>query len=435
MIDAALLPPVERRRVLILGGVVLLLLNFAAPNGGLIGVPISFFLKNRLHLAAHELAIFNLWTGAPLYAAFLFGFLRDRWSPFGTGDRGHLVLFGAATAAIYGAIAFASPTYAMLFAGVLIATAALQTVSGAANGLISALGQEQLMAGQASTVINISTCLPAVIGYLLGGVFSELLEGADAPSAARALFLVAAGLMAIVAVIGGFGPQRLFTHHAPAPGASAWRDVTRLVKCWPVYPPLIMLVLWDFAPASGAVLQYHLANTLHASDSQVGAFYAIFYASVLPTIVLYGILAQRVRLSKLLFWGTVVAIPQWVPLVFVHSPGAALLAAVPIGLMGGLASAAYVDLAIRSCPRGLQGTMMMLVVATTYYVAARFGDVWGTELYDFRGGLLTTVVATTIVYALILPALLLAPKRLTSTTDGQGATPASPGGLSRANGD
>ena len=69
------------------GGALLLLLNFASPGGGLIGVPISFFLKNKLHLQAHELALFNLWTSAPLYAAFVFGFLRDRWSPFGRGDR------------------------------------------------------------------------------------------------------------------------------------------------------------------------------------------------------------------------------------------------------------------------------------------------------------------------------------------------------------
>jgi MFS family permease len=416
---AALLPGAERRKVLAYAGVLLLLQNFAAPNGGLIGVPISFFLKNRLHLPAHELAIFNLWTGVPLYAAFVFGMLRDRWNPFGAGDKGHLVLFGVATALIYAAVAFLSPTYAMLFAGVLIATACLQTVSAAANGLVSTIGQEHLMAGQASTVINLSTCLPAVVGYLLGGFFSDLLEGRGAASAARILFLVAAGLMAAVAVIGGAGPARFFAESRSRLATSLAGDIARLVKCWPVYPPLIMLLLWDFAPASGAVLQYHLANALHASDTQVGAFYAIFYAACVPTLLLYGWLCQRVRLSRLLFWSTLVAIPQWIPLVFAHSVGVALIMAVPIGLMGGLASAAYVDLAIRSCPKGLQGTMMLLVVATAYYVAARFGDVWGTQLYDYRGGFLTTVIATTAVYALILPVLLLAPRNLTSTSDGQ----------------
>ena len=56
-------------------------------------------------------------------------------------------------------------------------------------------------------------------------------------------------------------------------------------------------------------------------------------------------------LKTLLFWGTVVAVPQMVPLLFIHSVTGALIAAAPIGLMGGVATAAYLDLIIRSCPR------------------------------------------------------------------------------------
>ena len=62
---------------------------------------------------------------------------------------------------------------------------------------------------------------------------------------------------------------------------------------------------------------------------------------------------------------------QMIPLLFVHTPAAAMAAAVVMGLMGGLASAAYVDLAIRSCPEGLQATMMMLVI-TVYWISVRF---------------------------------------------------------------
>src|SRR5436309_2070673 len=78
----------KRQRLAVLGycGALLLLLNLAAPYAGLIGIPVSFFLKNRLHLSAHQLAEFNLWTGIPLYVSFVFGFIRDRWSPFGGGD-------------------------------------------------------------------------------------------------------------------------------------------------------------------------------------------------------------------------------------------------------------------------------------------------------------------------------------------------------------
>ena len=123
-------------------------------------------------------------------------------------------------------------------------------------------------------------------------------------------------------------------------------------------------------------------------------------------------------MKTLLLWGTVLAVPQMVPLLFIHTMTQALIAAVPIGLMGGLATGAYLDLIIRSCPRGLQGTTLMMS-SSLYFVVVRFGDVLGTNLYDRYGGFTVCVIAITIVYALILPALLLVPKRLIATADGQ----------------
>ena len=107
-----------------------------------------------------------------------------------------------------------------------------------------------------------------------------------------------------------------------------------------------------------------------------------------------------------------------VPLLFIHSVTGALIAAVPIGLMGGVATGAYIDLIIRSSPPGLQGTTYMMA-SSLYFVVTRFGDVLGTNLYDHYGGFAVCVIAITIVYALMLPSLLLVPRRLIATTDGQ----------------
>jgi MFS family permease len=414
----------ERGRFLAYAGLLMLLASFATPTGGLISIPVLFFLKNKLHLDAHQTAIFNLWTALPLYLAFAFGLLRDRWSPFGAGDRGHLVLFGLSTAALYAVIAFLNPTYALMLAGLLLLTASIQTVLSSTNALFSAIGQEHLMAGQASAVLNFAANLPLLVGFLLGGVLSEAMEGRTAAGAARLLFLVGAGLMGVIAILGAFGPRRLFTHHAAPPTTRFSEDVARLLKCWAIYPPFILLILWNFAPIFGTALQYYLANVLHASDAQVGAFYSIYWGLYLPGFVLYAWLCRRVRLSRLLFWSTIIAIPNVIPLLFAHSATDALIAAVPMGLMGGLPTAAYYDLAIRSCPKGLQGTMMMLIASTAYYVALRFGDLWGTALYEQKGGFVLTVTVTTVVYALMLPVLLLVPKRLTATTDGQVIAPA-----------
>ena len=413
----------DHLKLMLVGGALLLLINFAAPMNGLIGIPVAFFLKNRLRLSAHALAVFNLWVGAPLFLSFLFGFLRDRWSPWGAGDRGHIIVFGLATLATYALVAFAVPGYAVLMASLLAATVTFQIVASASNGLLAAIGQREAVAGGMSAVLGVAASLPALAAFLLGGWISGWLEGRSADAAARFIFLGAAGLMGAIALFGAVGPSALFARRsAETQITTPWSDIVRLLRHWPVYPVMAIQLLWQFAPAMGIVLQYHVTNTLHATDAQWGLWNAIFYGSFTPVYLGYGFLCRRVRLSWLLWIGFVVAVFQMAPLLLVHSARGALLAAAPMGLLGGLGQSALVDLAIRSAPRGLQGTMIMLFTAI-YWGSMRFGDLFGTWLYDQKGGFVSAVVATMIVYALILPLLLLVPRRLIATTDGEtGAT-------------
>jgi len=52
-------------------------------------------------------------------------------------------------------------------------------------------------------------------------------------------------------------------------------------------------------------------------------------------------------------------------------------------------------------------------------VSVRFGDVLGSALYGKYGDFTVCVIAITVAYALILPLLLLVPKQLIATADGQ----------------
>jgi Na+/melibiose symporter-like transporter len=312
---------------------------------------------------------------------------------------------------------------ALLVAVVLLTTSSL-FVASAQNGLTSVIGQQHAMSGQISAVWNIFASIPTVGALLIGGTLSGMLEGRNADEAARILFLVGAAIMSTVAVYAAWRPRSVFdnvhTEHGPA--AHPLNDLKRLVRHWPIYPALLIWLLWNFAPGSATPLQYFLQNTLHAEDAQWGQWNAIFAASFIPTFMVFGLLCRRFVLRTLLLWGTVVAVPQMVPLLFIHSVTGALIAAVPIGLMGGVATAAYLDLIIRSCPRGLQGTTLMMS-GSLFFIASRFGDVLGTNLYDHFGGFAVCVIAITVVYALILPTLLLVPKHLIATADGQTPEP------------
>ena len=60
-----------------------------------------------------------------------------------------------------------------------------------------------------------------------------------------------------------------------------------------------------------------------------------------------------------------------------------------------------------------------MMSGSLFFIVSRFGDILGTNLYDHYGGFAVCVIAITVVYALILPALMLVPKRLITTADGQ----------------
>jgi MFS family permease len=414
------LSPSERHGIFLYLGILIILLAFGGPAGGLIDIPISFFLKNRLHLTAHEVATFRLMAAIPLYLSFVFGFIRDIWNPLGMRDRGFMLLFGGITALLYVLSAFTPMTFATLLLAVVVLTASFLFVSSAQNGLTSVIGQQHAMTGQVSAMWNVFLSIPTVGALLLGGRLSGLLEEKDPDQALRILFLVGAAIMAVIALYALWKPSDVFDNIRVENGTGRRpvEDMKRLVRHWPIYPAMLIWLLWNFAPGSTTPLQYHLQNTLHATDAQWGEWNAIFAASFIPTFIVYALLCRKFPLKTLLWWGTVLAVPQMVPLLFINTVTQALIAAIPIGLMGGLATGAYLDLIIRSCPRGLQGTTLMMSWSL-YYVVSRFGDVLGTHLYDSYGGFTVCVIAITTVYALILPALLLVPKHLIATADGQ----------------
>ena len=271
------------------------------------------------------------------------------------------------------------------------------------------------MSGRLAVLWNVVASLPVLGGAVASGYLSDHV-------APKQAFVLAAAVALGLGCLSLWKPSAVFGHTYDQPlasGASLVASVKRLVKHRAVYPAVLIFFLWNFAPGASTPLQYYLSETLHASDAVYSYYNGIFAVSFIPTFFLYSYLCRRVALKKLLVWGTIVAIPQMIPLAFIDSANLALVLAVPIGLMGGVATAAYYDLTMRACPPGLQGTLMMLVDGLVV-LSARGGDLVGSAIYNGNPahGFLYCVVATTIVYALILPLIWLVPEELMATPDG-----------------
>lgn len=406
----------QTRQTFFYFGMLTLFVYLATPAGFLVDIQTAYMLKNQLHASAFEVSIFRLLTPIPVYVAFVFGLVRDQWNPFGLRDRGYFLIFGPATAIAFIVMALLPVSYSGLFVGMLAAMLMSRFINAAYQGLMALVGQERLMSGRLAVVWQVVASIPILLGALASGFISDHLNP-------KSTFILVAGFAGCIALLGLWKPRSVFTDTYQKPqarGAGLVADLKRLIRHRAVYPAVIICLLWNFAPGANTSLQFYLTNHLHASDSVYSYFNGIFTAAFIPTFLLYGFLCKKVPLNKLLWWGTIIAVPQMIPLAFIHSANLALVMAVPIGLMGGIATAAYFDLAMRSCPPGLQGTLMMLVDGV-FALSARGGDVLGSWIYNSSPthGFLYCVIAITIVYAAILPMILLVPRELISTADGQ----------------
>jgi hypothetical protein len=403
------------RSIFLYFGSLTLLVYLVAPEY-LLDIPTSYMLKNHLHATAPQVSMFRLLTGIPMYVAFLFGLARDLWSPFGRRDRGFFLLFAPLTAGVFIWMGMSRLSYQVLLIGMMLAMMSFRFILAAYQGLIALIGQEELMSGRLSTLASMFYQIALILAAFASGVISENLSP-------RQTFSLMAALAASIGLFGLWKPRSVLAHAYDRPqarGTDFQGDVKRLVKHRAIYPAVLINFLWWFNPGLNTPVQFYLTNQLHTSDAAYSYFLGVFAISFIPTYLLYGFLCTKMPSSKLLWWGTVAGVPQMVPLAFVHSGNLALALAAPMGLMGGMATAAYFDLSMRSCPPGLQGTLMMLVSAGIM-LAARGGDLMGAKIYASSPahGFLYCVIATTIVYALILPVILWIPKELIATADGE----------------
>jgi len=305
--------------------------------------------------------------------------------------------------------------YYSLLRGVVIAGVAYTIIAAAAQGLMTVVAQAHLMTGRLSVVFGFGIFVPLVVSALLGGWLVTHVS-------ARGTFILA-GCATAVIVAQAFWqldgvvrtPRRDSDFHES--GLSA---IARLTAHRPIWAAALIWFLWNFGPGWGTPMFYHLTQTVKISSQLFGTFTALQWGFFLPTTLLYGAVCRRTSLTRLLWWGTLVAILQGPIMFFANSASSAIAVAVGFGLFGGFATAAYMDLIMRSCPEGLEGTGVMLSGAALA-LATNSGNLFGSWIYA-RGGFALAVIVTTLATALIVPVLWWVPANVTATREGERAT-------------
>jgi len=249
-----------------------LFIYIVLPHGIFLDIATTFMLKNQLHASANQISAFRLFTAVPVYLSVVFGLTRDLWNPLGRRDRGYFLVFAPATALVFAWMASSQLTYAGLFLGMLLVMFLFRFVAAAYQGLMALIGQEKLMSGRLSALWNILSVLPYIAGAAASGYLVEHFTP-------RQTFILMALLSVALGAMGLWKPKAVFDHAYDRPqakGSDLIGDLKRLLKHRAVYPAVLIMFMFQFAPGSNTPLQFYLTNTLHASDSAYGYYNAIF---------------------------------------------------------------------------------------------------------------------------------------------------------------
>jgi predicted MFS family arabinose efflux permease len=390
-------------------------LNIAVGLGsplGIAGIPITYFLKDNLHLTPVQLAVFLAIGSIPVSGGFVFGFIRDRWRSARWGDRQYLLSCGLAAAAMYVWLATSTTDYYKLLILVLIVVALYVMIFAAGQALMTGVAQAYGMTGRLSVVFSFGYFTPAVLSALAGGWLVQ-------HASVRGTFLIAAGVTLVIAMQSFWRLEASSNfERSLARGETGFAAIRRLFRHRPLYPATAIYFLWNFSPGWGTPMFYHLTEHVRISSELFGTFTALQSLFFLPTTLLYGVLCVRAPLSRLLWWGTIVAILQGPIMFLAQGPASTIAVAILYGLFGGFATAAYIDLIMRSCPKGLEGTAMMVANTSAFAIAGSTGNLLGSWIYS-RGGFAWAVIITTLATALIVPVLPAIPANVIATRDGE----------------
>jgi MFS family permease len=393
-------------------GYFILLVALAVVPEKLASTPLKSIYKDQLHLGPVGSATIAAIIAIPGYFAFALGLCRDRFNPLKMGDRGFILVFGLGIGLLFVILSRIPLSFNSVAVALLLIFAGQTLIRAAYQALMRNTSEARLMSGRMSTTYQLMvTALPPA-ATVAGGWLTD-----HHMSWRTILILVGAGYGAL-GLFGFWKPAAVYDglpeKHLVEP-AAFWAGIKALANNRAYWVAATIWGLWAFSPGAVTAIYYYMTTTLKMSQAQFSIYDGLTTLTLVPSILLFGLLIKKVSLWRLLLVATVLAIPQMVPLMLIHTAPQAYMAATFMGLTGGLANAAYWSVVIRASPQGLAGAGMLMAISFGH-IFVHGSDVLGGYLYN-AGGFAACAWVTTAVYMLLLPLIYLIPKNLVSRGD------------------
>jgi Na+/melibiose symporter-like transporter len=350
------------------------------PTEGLIAQPVRWLLKSWGHDAA-QIGTFGLLLSLPWSLKPIYGLISDFLPLAGYRRKSYLVLASAATATSLLVLYVLPPppgVTAWLLGLLLVPTVGVAFTDVVVDALMVERGQPAGLTGPLQSVQWGSMYAATVLVGLVGGLLSQ--------HGRPDLGFLICGLATLVTLL-----LALFlVHERPRPAEphrlrSAATALGHAFTNRTVLGVAGFLFLWNFNPFASSVLNVYMTRELGVSEQFYGTTVALDAVAAIAASVAYGFYCRRVPFGRLLHLSIVAGILATVAYWAMLGPRSAVLITLLVGFTYMTGWLVQLDLAARTCPPDVAGTVFALLMAgTNLSIGLSMG--LGGYLYDAWAG-------------------------------------------------
>lgn len=344
---------------------------------GLINQPLTFYLKDVLHMNASQitnyLAVLTIpWAIKPIY-----GLISDCLPIFGYRRRIYLLLLSLVAAGGFLFLAGASSTQAIIHALLLTAVGtafsdvlvdAIMVERGQETGLV------RQFQGQQWLWFNIA----GIVTSLLGGALCQYLPPTSA--------LHTAALIAMLAPLAVITTSWLIVKEERSPASiqqlkSTVNGLKLALRSPVLWVAIAFTIVWKLHPGFGMPLYFHLTNQLHFDQAFIGQLNAYHSGGhVLGALIFSHYLADRLSTVNLIKLAVGLSVVATLSYLLLNSPLIAITLYMLTGAVAQIASLAMYSMAAEACPKQAEAFTFAMLMSLAN-LAGQGSQIIGSQLY------------------------------------------------------
>jgi len=382
---------------------------------GLIFQPLTYFLKEVLHMNASQITTYLSVLIIPWAIKPIYGLISDCLPLFGLRRKAYLLLMSLISACAFLWLSGVTAISAIICA--LFITAVGTAFSDVlVDAVMVERGQETGMTrhfqGQQWLWFNIA----GVVTSLAGGLLCQYLPPASA--------LHMAALIAMLAPLSVMVTTWLFVKEEKTPASVAQLKATakglgNAIRSPALWTATAFMVFWKLHPGFGMPLYYHLSDHLQFSQALIGQLNAVHsFGHILGALIFSHLLADRMSTVNLIKLAISLSVVATLAYLAMNSPLTAFVLYMFTGAIAQIASLAIYTMAAEACPKQAEAFTFALLMSFCN-LAGQGSQIIGSQLYDnvFQHQLAPVIVISAICAAACFLFVPLIAKVSTSPTE------------------